>query len=345
MAKHTGNYTIEAAKVLKNSERICCRVCDDGSIIVTNGHVLYRMDTTEYAAIVQPVTHCDAGNWVHDSTGRRDCDQDIRKIWEKTVCDLAALKPLEFCPLVQEIGKAETVGAYDASGDAVHVFNRSFIKSVSPSAVIRAKAALSPAVAFCDDIPFAVILPINPCGEDGKRFCRAVKSWFVETSAVPSDTRQKAEWMDLAGKLEAERNDAERDRDEFRKLAEQLVDELDEAKAERNVFWKLAGQQSNKLGELERERDELRGRLEALTASQQPIVTPQAPSSSDKGGALETIVARFTALPGIVATVNGARSATPVVWLSGNVDDQADAIKRLGGRWSAKRSAFYFRAA
>lgn len=303
MAKYTGNYTMEAVKVLKKADRICCRVCDDGSIFVTDGHVLYRMEKADYAAIVQPVTHCDAGNWVHDSTGRRDCDKDIRQIWEKTVCDLAALKPLEFCPLVQEIGKVETVGAYDASGDAVHVINRSFIKAVSPSAVIRAKAALSPAVAFCDDIPFAVILPINPCGEDGKRFCRAVKSWFVETSAVPSDTRQKAEWLDLAGKLEAERNEAER------------------------------------------ERDELRGRLEALAASQQPIVTPQDPSSSDKGGALETIVARFTALPGIVATVNGAMSATPVVWLSGNVDVQADAIKRLGGRWSAKRSAFYFRAA
>lgn len=324
MAKHTGNYTMEAAKVLKNSERICCRVCDDGSIIVTNGHVLYRMDTTEYAAIVQPVTHCDPGNWVHDSTGRRDCDQDIRKIWEKTVCDLAALRPLEFCPLVREIGKVETVGAYDASGDAVHVFNRSFIKSVNPSAVFRSKAALSPAVVFCGEIPFAVILPINPNGEDGKRFVRAVRSWFVETSATPGEAIQESDWIGYARELEAERNDAERERDELQKLAEQLDDKLEEA---------------------ELERDELRERLKALAASQQPIVTPQAPSSSDKGGTLETIVARFVALPGIVATVKGAQTATPVVWLSGNVGDQADAIKRLGGRWSAKRSAFYFRAA
>lgn len=41
MKKYMGNYTNEAAKALKGSERIICRVTDDGAIYVTNG--LYRL--------------------------------------------------------------------------------------------------------------------------------------------------------------------------------------------------------------------------------------------------------------------------------------------------------------
>lgn len=109
MAKYTGNYTNEAAKVLKNSERICCRVYPDGSIIVVNGFVLFKMNAPEYAAIVQPITHCDAGNWEIDRTGRHDTDKDFMNIWSKTAEEAAAAAPLELCPLVRISNKAETV--------------------------------------------------------------------------------------------------------------------------------------------------------------------------------------------------------------------------------------------
>ena len=63
MKKYMGNYTNEAAKALKGSERIICRVTDDGAIYVTNGFIAYKMNPPEYAAIVQPVTCCEAGNY------------------------------------------------------------------------------------------------------------------------------------------------------------------------------------------------------------------------------------------------------------------------------------------
>ncbi|MFQ9143204.1 MAG: hypothetical protein ACLR4W_13970 [Oscillospiraceae bacterium] len=43
MKKYMGNYTNEAAKALKGSERIICRVTDDGAIYVTNGFIAYKM--------------------------------------------------------------------------------------------------------------------------------------------------------------------------------------------------------------------------------------------------------------------------------------------------------------
>ena len=42
MKKYMGNYTNEAAKALKGSERIICRVTDDGAIYVTNGFIVCR---------------------------------------------------------------------------------------------------------------------------------------------------------------------------------------------------------------------------------------------------------------------------------------------------------------
>lgn len=44
MKKYMGNYTNEAAKALKGSERIICRVTDDGAIYVTNGFIAYKMN-------------------------------------------------------------------------------------------------------------------------------------------------------------------------------------------------------------------------------------------------------------------------------------------------------------
>ena len=69
MKKYMGNYTNEAAKALKGSERIICRVTDDGAIYVTNGFIAYKMTPPEYASIVQPVTCCEAGTIIsrHDS--------------------------------------------------------------------------------------------------------------------------------------------------------------------------------------------------------------------------------------------------------------------------------------
>lgn len=63
MKKYMGIYTNEAAKALKGSERIICRVTDDGAIYVTNGFIAYKMNPPEYAAIVQPVTCCEADKY------------------------------------------------------------------------------------------------------------------------------------------------------------------------------------------------------------------------------------------------------------------------------------------
>ena len=54
MKKTIGNYTPDAGKVLKQSERVICCTGEDGMIYVTNGYLAYKFTPREYAAIVQP---------------------------------------------------------------------------------------------------------------------------------------------------------------------------------------------------------------------------------------------------------------------------------------------------
>ena len=66
---------------------------------------------------------------------------------------------------------------------------------------------------------------------------------------------------------------------------------------------------------------------------------------NDPKTAAEIIAARFTGLDGVTTTIQGAHTASPVVWISGDTDKHADEIKAAGAKWSGKRSAFYVRVA
>lgn len=58
---------------------------------------------------------------------------------------------------------------------------------------------------------------------------------------------------------------------------------------------------------------------------------------------LDTIKSRFGNLPGLSLTVKGEKTASPVVWLTGDTDAHAEEIKQSGGVWSNKKSAFYIK--
>lgn len=81
---------------------------------------------------------------------------------------------------------------------------------------------------------------------------------------------------------------------------------------------------------------------EAQEAARAAILALPAPTPAAMA---ESIAARWSQMDGITATVKGAKTATPIVWLSGAVEAHAEAIAANGGRWSGKRSAYYFRVA
>lgn len=97
------------------------------------------------------------------------------------------------------------------------------------------------------------------------------------------------------------------------------------------------------------ELETLRAKVAELEAQQaqpqEPAEAPQQPAQADGKTAAEIIASRFADMAGVTATIKGAQTAAPVIWLAGNTQEHAEAIKAAGGKWSNKKSAFYVRVA
>lgn len=295
MKKYMGNYTNEAAKALKGSERIICRVTDDGAIYVTNGFIAYKMTPPEYASIVQPVTCCEAGNYTMQN-GEKAADNgfDLVKLFNETVEQTANAPALERCPLTLQAGKAPAASYYNPAAGVASFYNAKFIAALTPSATLRATGAISAAVAYVGGEPLALVLPIKP----EPKAARAVKAYFAECD-----------------------NGATAEADKLRAELAQAQDELSAVRCDlyRATVYNIA--------ELEAQQ--------AAPAAEQP----------EPKTAAELIAARFADLAGVTATIKGAQTAAPVVWLAGDTERHADAIKAAGAKWSSKKSAYYVRVA
>lgn len=86
------------------------------------------------------------------------------------------------------------------------------------------------------------------------------------------------------------------------------------------------------LEEVERLREELK-QAKACAAPEQP---------ANKAAA---VLAALESLEGITATVKGAQTSSPVVWVGGNAEAHKAALEKMGAKWSGKRSAYYIQAA
>ena len=115
-------------------------------------------------------------------------------------------------------------------------------------------------------------------------------------------------------------NDATAEADKLRAELAQAQNELSAVRGDLN-------RATNKIAELEAQQ--------AAPAAEQP----------EPKTAAELIAARFSDLAGVTTTIKGAQTAAPVVWLAGDTERHADAIKAAGAKWSSKKSAYYVRVA
>lgn len=200
MKKFTGNFTTDAAKALKNSERLVCCTDEDGMIYVTNGMIAYRMNPPEYAAIVQPVTCCEAGNWSMRN-GEKTWEQpfDLVKTFRDAVKETETAPALERCPLTLITQKKGTTAAtyYNAAQDFTALYNTLYIAALYPGFTLRSSKAYGPAVAYRDNEPFALVLPIK--SDDNTN--RAVKAYFTQDSSADETAQLRAQLAELQDQL------------------------------------------------------------------------------------------------------------------------------------------------
>ena len=125
--------------------------------------------------------------------------------------------------------------------------------------------------------------------------------------------------------------DANTKTDEADKLRAELVQAQEEAAALRGDLYRAAN-----------EIDELKNKLAELheTKTEQPAEQKPEPKT-----AAEIIAARWAEVDGLTATIKGATTAAPVVWLAGDTKPHGKEIEAAGGKWSGKKNAYYFRVA
>lgn len=314
MKKFTGSFTTDATKAMKKANRLVCRTDKDGTIYVTDGCTAYKMALFEYAAIVQPVACCEAGNWsIQNGEKNEESTFDLMKVFRDSVKSTNEAAALERCPLTLTTGKNRTAAAYyNAEKDFVALYDTLYISALCPGFTLRATGSTSAAVAYSGDEPFALILPIRP---DDKT-TRAVKAYFNQSD----DTGNTNE----VDKLRAE--------------LVRLQDKLTRSETGAAALEERVQQQADEL-------EALRAAAEHNDTAQGETGNEIQPTPADAKTAAEIIAERFASMDGVTATIKGAHTTAPVVWLSGDTDKHADAIKAAGAKWSGKKSAFYVRVA
>ena len=188
--KFTGRYTAATAKALKGSPRLVCQVTEDGTIYVCNGFLLCTMNPPEYAATVQGFTCCEPGNWTIDKDGKHEDDAhklDLVRLYADTLKTNADAQPLQRSPLTVQTPKAAAVCYYNAAADFAAIYDTKFITALHPAAQLRAASAISAAVAYYDDEPFAVVMPIKAEPETA----RAVRAFFTEAAGNKKNYLQR----------------------------------------------------------------------------------------------------------------------------------------------------------
>lgn len=319
MKKFTGNYSADAGKALKSAGgRIFCKVDEDGMIYTCTGYFVYRMRPDEYAATVQPVTKCDAGNWIIENGEKREAgpaDFDVIKTFRDTV-NACTGEALERCPAEFDAGKGMALSSYYSSAGFAAFYNQLYTSGLYQGLTIRANSAISPAVFYDGEEAVAMVLPVKAKPDAA----RAVKAYFTAEQAAED---KPAELDAIRAELETERN--------ARRAAE-----LENAAALDKIT-----EQAAEIGSLRAELDKLHAEQAAAPVEQAADEKP----AEDVKSAAEIIAARFAGLDGVRAVIKGAQTAAPVVWLAGDTEKHADAIRAAGAKWSGKKGAYYVRVA
>jgi hypothetical protein len=388
--KTIGRFTAHAGKALKDADSIYCQVSDDGRIYVGTCSLIFCMNSEEYAAAVQPVTHCDAGNWTINKNGRTDKPAlDAQRLFNQAAQKATSAPLLDTCPICFKAGKPGLFFAayFSIKGNFAAAYNPAYIAAVAPGAEIHAGGPLDPAISFLAGEPVALILPVRLKPEQ----TRAIEAYFTK----PTDAERAAE--KLQNELSAckqrldtahaaiddlrEKNDALAADLAAAQAAAQTTEQPAEVQPEPATEAATQAETPAALKEAERtacaaflavpETDreaqaatlaawrETRKALAAAQATEaEPIPQPEAtpapaaqpepveqPAEIAPQTAAERIAARWAQMPGLTATIKGAQTGAPVVWIAGDTKRHARTIKAEGGRWSCKRSAYYFRVA
>jgi len=315
---------------LKAADRLFCRVYNgDERVYVCTGYFAVALQPFEYDELARPVFQRDAGNFFMDrkhdpAVVENDNGMDVRKVLNGAASE--NVEPLQRAPFIvpnagiERTGKVGIAFCYEPKSETVSGYNANYFE-VFKALTLKAKNAISGAVAYDGDDVVGLLLPVRLEKQD---ITRSIRAYFtaapVDVGALQSKLDAKASANEsLKRELDIERNNLKSCESELAKSSMALADAQNEVAR-------------------------LTAELEAAKAAAQNAPAEPAETKPTPKTAAEIIAARWTK-DGITATVKGASTAAPVVWLAGVNKKQAKEVEAAGGAYSKKRKAYYFRVA
>lgn len=326
-------YTTALTRSLKATGRLHCRVNEENNAVyVCNGYFVVKLNPAEYDALVRPITQREAGNFVIENGEQVPNEPlDMEKILADSAREAAhELTPAPFTVTPSDKRSNTISPYYSESGDFVAGFNSDYAAIISAGLPRKSKSPTSPMVIYSGDEPQAMILPVR-MDETKSRVPAAVRAYFTEKPQEPADKR-----VDRANQ----------ERDALRRQLECLRQQYAQQRADSEYLHSQFDRLQSVVADKNAEISALLDRLNA-----QPDPQPQEEAAAEEqqeqapAGKAAALVEKLAALEGVTATIKGAQTAAPVVWLTGEADAHKDEIEKLGGKWSGKRSAWYFKIA
>lgn len=333
MKKQTSTFTTELTRQLRRAPKDSALVINNhnGCIYASNGYFAVILTADEYDKFVRPITMRDPGNYKMqhgDIIEGADNVLDILGVI-KSALDKGRGKfgILDRCPLTAAETKGRSLAFYhNASDGEIHVFNQAYTSVFSDDCFLSIADPFTPAIVRHldpgDSVDNArivgIVLPVRH--KPNTAAVRAARAYYNDAPAA-----DKKDVADNTAELRAELEKA----NARAKAAEQ------QAALDRKAS-------SDKIAELEKALESLRG---ALATASTTATSPRPAAATSAPHNAQAIADKLAALPGVTATIKGAQTSVPIVWLSGNVNANRAAIEKAGGKWSTKRAAYYVRCA
>lgn len=327
MKKQTSPFTAELTRQLRLARKNSSLIVNNhnGVIYAASGYFAAIVTADEYDRFVRPVTNRDPGTYRLRGDDLNDAPAsvlDVSCVVKSALEQNKGCDPLTPCPLSLDDPHGRLCLYHNDSTGDIHAFGASYTAIFSGCTLISA-SPLTPAIVLYNGNPVGLVMPVklNTDKPTISSAVRAIRAFYGDSTAPA--TTPAADTAALRAELDKANARA--------KSAEQ------QAALDRKAS-------ADKISELEKALDSLRSALAtATTTTPAPAPAPTTPPAliCDPKATAD----KLAALPGVTATIKGAKSSVPIVWLSGNVNAHRAAIEKAGGKWSTKRSAYYVRCA
>lgn len=315
---------------------------DIGGYWITDGFTAVKCYTPEdWRTIGGAIFGEAAGAWTHDNGGTHANDKPTLA---KTLCDMVANPGAlaDVAPMVFDFekrdGKIKARVLYDAKNDIAVMVNAAYLEYFGAGCVFRVTGDINPVVVLWNNTTVGIVLPIKPKPE----IIAAARAYFgkADTAGAGKKAERKSDiGVANAEALEAANKHIAKQNAKIAELKKQLAAASDDG--------------GKTLLALEHECDALRANLaaaenriaelEKLAETPAPVDMP-APVVRDIAAEAEAAAVKFRNINGkILATVKGANTSAPVVWIGGDVAKHEAELEAAGAVYSKKRGAWYYR--